>query len=101
MCSLSVYTHLYINYIFLIFLLTGGAVDGPFNGAAPTPWSIPIQPEQMFRNHEKSCEVSDLFKMSGWNTPPEILVVFGYMYMYNYAGPKKVNTVMLSYSHSI
>ena len=35
----------------------GGAVDGPFNGAAPTPWSIPIQPEQMFRNHEKSCEV--------------------------------------------
>ena len=75
------YTYNYIiNYISLIFLLTGGAVDGPFNGAAPTPWSIPIQPEQMFRNHEKSCEVSDLFKMSLWNTPPEILVILGCLY---------------------
>ena len=35
-------------------------MDGPFNGTAPPPWSIPIQPSNMFQNHQKVCEVSVL-----------------------------------------
>ena len=48
------------NLIFSCLLFSyspGDAIDGAFNGPAPAPWSIPITPDAMFRQHEKHCEV--------------------------------------------
>ena len=38
----------------LCLIFTGDPIDGPFNGPVPPPWSIPIQPDDMFK---KYCEV--------------------------------------------
>ena len=35
----------------------GQIVDGPSNGPAPAPWSIPVQPTKMFHDHHRDIEV--------------------------------------------
>ncbi len=35
----------------------GQLIDGPQNGAAPGPWDIAAQPNQLFQDHEKHFEV--------------------------------------------
>ena len=35
----------------------GQAIDGPQNGPAPPPWSIPAQPTQLFTPQEAHIEV--------------------------------------------
>ena len=36
---------------------TGGVVDGPEHGAAPPPWDIPCQADNLFVNQVKKLEV--------------------------------------------
>ncbi len=44
--------------MWVLLHLKGGIVDGPFNGAAPSPWSITMQPDAMFKSQQKYSEVS-------------------------------------------
>ncbi|WAR25347.1 SSUH2-like protein [Mya arenaria] len=53
----------------------GGPIDGPQNGMAPPPWSIPCQPHQTFHDHDIKIEVPHTSVVSpcqacearGWN----------------------------------
>ena len=38
-------------------LLSGQPIDSPVNGAAPLPWNIPAQPQQMFSDFQTKLEV--------------------------------------------
>ena len=40
-----------------LFMNVGQVIDGPQNGPAPPPWSIPAQPNQIFTPQAMNIEV--------------------------------------------
>lgn len=46
----------YCNWL-LYFTFTDDSFDDPFNGTAPSLWSITIQLDDMFMNYEKYFQV--------------------------------------------
>ncbi|XP_022807961.1 protein SSUH2 homolog, partial [Stylophora pistillata] len=69
----------------------GQQIDGPQNGLAPPPWSIPVSPTQFFKPHEAYVEVPHTASVK----PCHVCKATGIIRCYGCEGKKKIYPISL------